>query len=221
MSEEHVQTPAELAAALKAVTATSPDEPASFTIYPHEEFDLQSMGFVSLDDALAALVAPHDFVAFEYQGSPRMYVSTKGQDTPNGSFVLLTLAYETDYKLDLAASYRLYGSESELATFAADARAAFQGLLQRYGLPFGSGKGRALFLPVLKVKGVATDEGWSGEWDLGLPEWETGLPLGRWRLNGYSGMPKDDPDGGKTATMYWVFAVDAVRYDGEMKAHRD
>src|SRR5437773_2607882 len=169
MNAERNQTSAELAAAFEAGTATDPDEPSSFTIFPSAEFDLQSMGFVRLEDALDALVTPDSFVAFEHQDSPRMYLGAKGP----GAFVLLTLAYGTGGTLDLAASYRLHGSEAELAAFAEDARAAFQALLERYALPFRSGKGHALFLPILRVKGTDAHI----EWDLGLP---TSTP---WLLN--------------------------------------
>jgi hypothetical protein len=207
LTEEHSQTTAELAAALAAVTASDPEKPSSFTIFPGNEFDLQSVGFVSQEQALDTLVDPDHFVAFEHQSSPRMFLAAKAENTANGASVLLALAYDVQGQLELSAGYRLYGSEREAASFATDAGAAFQTLLQRYALPFRSGKGTALFVPVLKVKGTDTHI-----------EWDLGLPSGGWLLNGYTGVLEDES--GATAIVAWLFILDVARYRADVQAHQ-
>ena len=75
-------------------------------------------------------------------------------------------------------------------------------------LPSLSGKGHALFLPILRVKGTDAHI----EWDLGLP---TSTP---WLLNGFTGVLEDES--GATAMVAWLFVLNTPAYEADINAHQ-
>src|SRR5690348_11470925 len=85
-----------------------------------------------------------------------MHVTTRATDARNGRAVLLVIATEMPGQTpQITTAYWLYDTPEAVDELAADARVAFQALLERFAMPILSPEGRrVLFLPVITVHGV-------------------------------------------------------------------
>jgi hypothetical protein len=201
------QTPAELAAALAAVTADEAFLPTTPGI--GDSFDGMSLGLVRRAHATNALANPDGSAVFEYQDS-RLAVVSQARVTPNGAFVLLVLAYANPGKAPFVpGAFRLYGDEGEVRDLARDARASFQAFLERYAIPFPSEGRRVFFLPVMTVPIVG------GVMDMSKAFGVSPTPDQKWIVIAtFRGLGS-----GGSATAMWPFVIDTARYEADVKAH--
>lgn len=201
-----IQTPAELAEALRVITAVDPAPPATPEI--GDSFEEMSLGIVRRAHAMDALSNPDGSVVFEYQDA-RMAVVTQARTTPNGAFVLLVLVNDVPSKKGMVpGAFRLYGTEAEVAELAGDARASFQAFLERYAIPFASAGRQVLFLPVLNFPVVG------GTLDIPAAFGLSMTPDAKWTVSATYRVSADQ------ATALWPFVLDVSHYEADVKARR-
>jgi hypothetical protein len=197
----------DLSAALEAVTEHRPAK-REVKIAPAAVFDDLSAGVVRRAHAEETARSPDSSVVFAYQDT-RMWVAVQAKTINQAHFAQLVIGYgaDDDKPWQVSGAFRLYGPEEEVASLAADARLAFQTLLERYGLPFRAGNRKVLFLPVLTVRGEVNrpaslldlvSEG-SGDWTLHLSI-------------------RRNSDG--TITLAWPYAMDRGAYKRDIRRAR-